>query len=151
MISKALSGDDRYKNRLRTTLSHEYGHVHYHAYLWNLEPPRADLLRQSPNADKQICKRDSILDARETDWMEWQAGYVCGALLMPVKALRNLVRQYQEAQGLYGPVGINDSHGQRLIEATQKAFEVSADAARVRLIKLKVLGAASAGPSLFNR
>ncbi len=49
MISETLSGDDRYKNRLRTTLTHEYGHVHFHAYLWELEPPRADLLKQTPN------------------------------------------------------------------------------------------------------
>ena len=150
-ISETLSGDDRYKNRLRTTLTHEYGHVHFHAYLWELEPPRPDLLKQTPNADKQICKRDTILDARDPDWMEWQAGYVCGAILMPAKPLRDLARRHQEAHGLYGEVGVHDSHARALIEATQKVFEVSADAARVRLLKLKVLGATSAGPSLFQQ
>ena len=34
-----------------------------------------------PVANK--CKRDNIVGASETDWMEWQAGYVCGAILIP--------------------------------------------------------------------
>lgn len=150
-ISRALSGNERYKNRLRTTLTHEYGHVHWHAYLWDVEPPGPDLLRQSPHADKRSCKSDFILDARETDWMEWQAGYVCGALLMPVTPLRALVRKYQESYGLYGAVSANDAHGQALIDAVQKEFDVSADAARVRLHKIKVFSTVSAGPSLFSR
>src|SRR5690606_3646096 len=95
-ISEALSNDQRRENRLRTTLTHEYGHVRFHAYLWEMNPPRADLLRQNPNAAKQICKRDNILGAAETDWMEWQAGYVCGALLMPLSPLKRIVGDYQE-------------------------------------------------------
>ncbi len=77
-IASVLTEDDRRQNRLRTTLRHEWGHVHFHAYLWEVEPPPPDFLRQQPNRDKVICKRDSMLDAAQTDWMEWQAGYVCG-------------------------------------------------------------------------
>jgi hypothetical protein len=33
LISKHLSKGDRYINRLRTTLAHEWGHVHFHAFL----------------------------------------------------------------------------------------------------------------------
>ena len=82
-ISACLAGDENRQNRLRTTLAHEYGHVRFHAYLWDLEPPGPDLLKSNPNASMQICYRDNILDAAQTDWMEWQAGYVCGALLCP--------------------------------------------------------------------
>jgi hypothetical protein len=32
---------------------------------------------------EQVCKRDGIINARQSDWTEWQAGYACGALLMP--------------------------------------------------------------------
>jgi hypothetical protein len=149
-ISARLAEDDRRQNRLRTTLTHEYGHVHFHAYLWETEPPGPDLLRQNPNANKQICKRDTILDARQTDWMEWQAGYVCGALLMPVSWVRRLVGGYLESHDLYGAVGRTDSHGRALIEAVVKKFDVSADAARIRLLKLGILGESSAGPSLFS-
>lgn len=149
-ISASLAEDERRENRLRTTLTHEYGHVHFHAYLWELEPPQTDLLSHNPNADKQICKRDNILDASQTDWMEWQAGYVCGALLMPVTQVRRLVGDYQESHGLYGIIGYNDPHGRALIDAVQTAFHVSSDAARVRLLKLGFLGEISAGPSLFT-
>jgi len=149
-ISAKLADDDRRENRLRTTLTHEYGHVHFHTYLWEMEPPQRDLLARNPNANKQICKRDTILDATQTDWMEWQAGYVCGALLMPVSHVRRLVGAYQETHGLFGAVGHAGTHGQALIAEMQTAFQVSADAARVRLFKLGVLGEADAGPSLFS-
>ena len=98
----------------------------------------------------QICYRDNILDAAQTDWMEWQAGYVCGALLMPASRVRELAGVYLESHGLFGVVGQRDSHGLSLIESARTGFEVSADAARIRLLKLGILGAASAGPSLFN-
>ena len=149
-ITENLSNDERRENRLRTTLTHEYGHVHFHAYLWEIEPPGPNLLRQNPNANKQICKRDDILDAAQTDWMEWQAGHACGALLMPVSYLRRVVGAYQEANNLFGIIGTSSEHGQALIARIQQEFQVSADAARVRLLKLNILGAADAGPSLFD-
>lgn len=150
-ISSELAGDERRENRLRTTLTHEYGHVHFHAYLWELEPPRRGLFKDTANGNRQICKRDNILDAAQSDWMEWQAGYACGALLMPLTPVRRLVGTYQESHGLYGVIGLNDSHGRSLIEAVQSGFQVSADAARVRLIKLRILGESGAGASLFSR
>lgn len=149
-IAEALSNDERRENRLRTTLTHEYGHVRFHAYLWEMEPPGPDLLRQRPNADKQICKRDGILEASQNDWMEWQAGYCCGALLMPLSPVRQIVTAYQETNGLFGAIGTGSVHGQALIQKVQQHFQVSADAARIRLLKLNVLGAVDAGPSLFS-
>lgn len=149
-IAAGLANDTRRENRLRTTLTHEYGHVHFHAYLWQVEPPTPDLLRQNPNANKQICKRDGILNAAQSDWMEWQAGYVSGAILMPVSRLRQIVGTYLEANGLFGVVGARGAHGQALIEQVQKEFQVSVDAARVRLFKLNILGTEDAGPSLFS-
>lgn len=149
-ISAKIAEDKRRENRLRTTLTHEYGHVHFHSYLWELEPPQPDLLLHNPHANKQICKRENILDAAQTDWMEWQAGYVCGALLMPASLVRKLVGDYLEAHDLYGMIGSNDSHGQALIDAVQSAFQVSANAACIRLFKLRFLSEASSGQSLFS-
>ncbi len=34
------------------------------------------------------CYRENIIDAPESDWTEWQAGWVSGAILMPASALR---------------------------------------------------------------
>ena len=135
-IAERLSSDERYSNRLRTTLTHEYGHVKFHAYLWDMEPPGPDLLRRAPRASMQVCYRDMILNAAQSDWMEWQAGYVCGALLMPASRVRRLVSAYLESHGLFGAVGEGDSHGAALIESVETEFEVSADAARIRLLKL---------------
>lgn len=150
-ISASLANDDYRENRLRTTLTHEYGHVHFHAYLWEVARLHDDLFLQNPNANKQICKRDTILDAKSSDWMEWQAGYVCGALLMPASHVRRLVSAYLETHGLFGVVGHAGEHGQVIIYKIQEAFQVSAEAAKVRLFKLGVLGKADAGPSLFSR
>ena len=82
-ISAMLAEDERRINRLRTTLMHEYGHVYFHAYLWELGTLQFDLLPHNPHANKEICKRENIIETAQTDWMEWQAGYVCGALLGP--------------------------------------------------------------------
>ncbi len=116
-ISKVLAADERYQNRLRTTLAHEYGHVHFHAYLWDTQPPGADLLRRNPDANRQICKRDKILGAAQYDWMEWQAGYVCGAILMPASRVRRLAGDYLESHHLYGPK-LDTHHDARLMVLT---------------------------------
>lgn len=148
-ISGALADDSKRENRLRTTLTHEWGHVHFHSYLWELEPPGHDLLSRNPNAIRQICKRDTILDARQADWMEWQAGYVCGAILMPVSRVRGLAGEYFEAEGIFGGAPADSLHAHHLIAAVAHAFGVSEAAARIRLLKLNLIGA-EAAPSLFN-
>lgn len=149
-IAAPLADDAKRENRLRTTLTHEFGHVHFHAYLWDMEPPQPDLLKRKPEANKQICKRDNLIGAAQTDWMEWQAGYVCGALLMPVSRVRELVRRYQEPKGLFGPIKVEGIHGQELIEEVRGAFQVSAHAAKVRLLKLGLADLKGSGPSLFS-
>jgi len=151
LISETLSAADNRQNRLRMTLAHEYGHVRFHAYLWDIEPPSVDLLKANPGANMQVCFREKILDTAQANWMEWQAGYAGGALLMPVSRVRALIATYCETHNLFGVVGQNDSHGRTLIETVRAAFDVSADAARIRLLKLGILCAKSAGPSLFDR
>ena len=149
-IASVLTEDERRENRLRTTLTHEWGHVHFHAYLWEVEPPPPDLLRQQPNRDKVICKRDSMLDAAQTDWMEWQAGYVCGAILMPKTAVLTLCRRFAEDHGVFRAVSLQAAAGPALISQVVSAFKVSADAARVRLLKLNLVTEAAPNQSLFS-
>lgn len=149
-ISAELSNDPRRENRLRTTLTHEYGHVHFHAYLWAMQPGGSpDLLNPKASTEPSHCKRDTMLNAPQTDWMEWQAGYVCCALLMPLSPLRRIVGAYQEAHGLFGPASPDSPHAQALIGQLVEAFQVSEDAARVRLAKLDFIGG-ERGPALFG-
>ncbi len=150
-IVAQLAYDDIRQNRYRTTLTHEYGHVHFHAHLFATEPRAGDLFGSGPagRGGEQVCKRDGIINARKTDWMEWQAGYVCGALLIPITHLRRLIATYQEAHGLFGPIVAASEHGVALINSVRSEFQTSADAARVRLAQLGHLQVQDHGRSLF--
>ena len=150
-IVAELAYDEVRQNRYRTTLTHEYGHVHFHAYLFATEPRGGDLFNSAPaKGGEQVCKRDGIINARKTDWMEWQAGYVCGALLMPITQLRRVVSGYQETHGLFGPIVAGSERGAGLINIVRAEFRVSADAARVRLMQLSHIQAQDRGRSLFG-
>jgi hypothetical protein len=149
-VAARLSEDPRYENRLRTTMTHEYGHVRFHGYLWEASPPTPDLLKSKPSANRQICKRETIVGARQSDWMEWQAGYVCGALLVPVTAARSVLKGYMELHNLYGALHPESDMAAGAIRLIVDRFQVSPDAARVRLFQLGVFDAATPGKSLFG-
>ncbi len=149
-IARELSEDPRRVNRLRTTLTHEFGHVTFHAVLCrsNGSAPLPLFETMVPTFSPR-CHRDTILTARSSDWMEWQAGYACGAFLMPLTAITGTVGEMLAAKGLYAPLGVNTPEGDALISTVQTRFLVSADAARVRLLKLGYLAQGAVGTPLF--
>lgn len=150
-ISAALSEDDRRENRLRTTLTHEYGHVRFHGYLFEARQRQSSLFDLAPAQPEVVsCKRDRMIDAPATDWLEWQAGHVCGALLMPVSAVRRTLGPIHDRLGSSEPVRAASSAGEQMIEAVVEGYQVSREAARVRLTRLGYLGASSGSHSLFN-
>ena len=53
--------------------------------------------------------------------MEWQAGYVCGALLIPVAHFRRVVSGYQQTNGIFGPVAAGSEHAAALIDKVRLA------------------------------
>lgn len=141
-IDAGLAEDERRENRLRTTLTHEWGHVHYHTYLFDFSVGPSTLLPSAAGAaNLQICTRATMVDAPRHDWMEWQAGYVCGAILMPAKAVREFARQFVETGGVPSPISPTSGHGQKLIDLTVRGFQASRQAAEVRLLRLGVLSA----------
>ncbi len=83
--------------------------------------------------------------------MEWQAGYVCGAILMPRRPLQEAVRSYRTDAGLGAAVlDVGSAEGDRLIHEVAERFAVSREAARVRLLKLNLLAEGGhVGPGLF--
>jgi hypothetical protein len=129
------------ENRLRTTLTHEYGHVHFHRFMFeDGQGATGSLFAQAHAAQGNRCHRDAIIGAPERDWMEWQAGYACGAILMPVTALFDAVQQFRtENNLLYSNLSLQSESGQNLITAVAAGFETSRDAARVRLLKKGIL------------
>ncbi len=150
-IAHGLSEQGRSENRLRTTLSHEYGHVKFHDPLWQrMRTPTLNLFAETISISVQKCQRAKIVSAATSDWMEWQAGYICGALLMPVGQLRKLMRMYLEHNNLYAPLSISMTAAPQLITQVASQFAVSRDAARIRLIKMGYLTEQEVGPSLFS-
>src|SRR5437762_3145180 len=139
-IERSLSTDPRMFNRLRTTLTHELGHVVFHKIMFD-GPRTASLFELSPGPVlSNACKRDKILDAPRTDWMEWQAGFACGAFLMPQGPLSVAIRRTAEERGLpAGKFSATSEHGIALIADIAIRFGVSKDAARVRLEQRDVL------------
>jgi hypothetical protein len=125
-ISSVLSESPAKAARLRTTLAHELGHVLFHAFLWS-----------GSGLQGVRCLRDSIARPRGTDWLEWQAGYACGAILMPAAAVRATA---EESPGLRSePLFFRGAAASALVRRVQRAFDVSQQAALVRLLQLGLL------------
>src|SRR5581483_8263475 len=137
-IAEDLSVDARRAHRLRTTLTHEYGHVKFHGYLFEIEEP-SPLLAELAQERSPKCRRQSILDAAPVDWMEWQAGYACGALLMPVSEAKHAIRDFFESNDLFAPIEADSAPAGKLRGIIARLFDVSDDAARIRLLKLGAL------------
>ena len=133
-IAKYLSEQPIRKNRLRSTLAHEYGHVVFHNFLWTLDPHRAPTT--SRRARPPRCRRARIIAAPQVDWIEWQAGYAGGALLMPITAVGELVEESFREWGIARRIEPGTDAHRDLIDRVAAAFGVSKDAAKTRLMKL---------------
>lgn len=143
-ISNRLSSQARFENRLRTTLTHELGHVKFHAFMFDVERPQSLFASDQSEANK--CKRDSILGAVLSDWMEWQAGFACGAFLMPSTALSEFAIA---DMGAYSKMHASSPEGLQLILNVADYFQVSREAARVRLLQQRILTELIADTKLF--
>ncbi len=138
-ISKEISGHPGLENRFRTTLSHEFGHVRFHDFMYQMRDGESLFTTTATHVNAK-CNRTSIIGASQQDWMEWQAGYVCGAILMPRHPLQEAVRSYRTAVGLGSAVlDVGSAEGDALIREIAERFAVSREAARVRLLKLNLL------------
>lgn len=141
-IAAELSEDIRRENRLRTTLTHELGHVLFHAWLFDPSGKTGQLFsEESVVPTTQVCKRETILNALEVDWMEWQAGHISGALLMPGSVVKEEAKTQLLAIGApaFRPVVATDPFGSALVRSISGKFQVSTEAARIRLLRLSIL------------
>ena len=109
-----------------------------------------DILQEVMELTKAKTKREAILTASPTDWMEWQAGYASGAFLMPISAVRDLVGELRSETSDLAPIALGTGVAEELIGRVQGAFSVSAEAARVRLLKCGYIVEASPNASLFS-
>jgi Zn-dependent peptidase ImmA (M78 family) len=133
-ISQRLAAT-RYHNRFRFTLAHEYGHVWFHAPLWR--KPEQDPAR--PATPCWTCYRDTIGNAPENDWMEWQADHLGGALLMPRSYLFEWAGEIAMREGKIPPLQADSDLGRAVMQRVMRRCQVSEQAARVRLLRLGLL------------
>jgi hypothetical protein len=68
--------------------------------------------------------------------MEWQAGYICGAMLMPKRRVDLLAGAFGKERCARVPLKVDSIDAQALTNRLTGLFDVSRDAARVRLLKL---------------
>lgn len=139
-----------HENRLRTTLAHEFGHVHLHAYLIAMLDGQMSLGFANQKPAAIACRSDTIVAAKKTDWREWQASYASGAMLMPRSHLQKIVGEIQRLHGIVGSIPATSANGQLYIDTVVENFSVSRDAARVRLSILNFIGQEAATSSLFS-
>jgi Zn-dependent peptidase ImmA (M78 family) len=137
-IAERLTSDDRRSNRYRTTLAHELGHVILHDPLFQEKLATGDLFAAT-SEERLVCKRDTMVDAPQSDWMEWQASYFSGALLMPRRPMIDLAKE--QSDGLSGAPRVGTNRATKLLSSAIERFIVSQDAARVRLSVLGLLAA----------
>jgi hypothetical protein len=130
-IARELSFQHWREHRKRSTLPHEYGHVHWHTWLFD---------RYCNRQERHKCLRAQIvLASGDIDWMEWQAGYISGAMLMPRSRVQLHVAAFRAERGVAGRLDEESIEGQLLIQRTSELFKVSPEAARVRLRQLGYL------------
>jgi hypothetical protein len=149
-IWRELTEKDRYENPLRTTITHEFTHVRHHGPLFELHRSQAALFGDNRNKT-WICKREQVEGHGKPDWMEWQAGYCSGALLMPRQALRGVFTHFLKDHNIVAAqVGKGTLEEIELVTTVVKRFEVSRKAATVRLRQLRYLVEGGAGQHTFR-
>jgi hypothetical protein len=134
---EAVLWEERTGHRLRTTLSHEYGHVHLHTPLFDAKGAQNSLDLFPSCCEAQKCHRDTLLPVQQGgDWLEWQAGYISGAILIPATHVCELINQIARTTGNYDSAVCGTPYANALINTVKDTYDVSKDAARVRLIQL---------------
>lgn len=133
LISRKL-GDYMYENRRRTTLSHELGHTIFHRSLWDYQ--QIPLFERDNSSIVIQCMRRDIIGANKNNWLEWQAGYASGAILMPISRVKEVASEVHDLLGSSSIISTTSSPGFGLISRVRKTFSVSKLAAKIRLIQL---------------
>jgi hypothetical protein len=132
-VSEKLSANEGRENRYRTTLAHELRHAVFHDEAFQLRFASGDLLGDR-GASIIVCKRETMIDAPQVDWMEWQASYASCAFLMPRDAMADLLRPLVVADWARKRVSneIAAMVGKRLVVVSEANEGAQLNAARIK-------------------
>lgn len=133
------------RGRWRATLAHEASHVVIHRPLFELPPEQPRLFGEHAEPAQETqrlmrCQKRNVLYRGTTsDWREVQANQGMAALLMP----RSIFLEVSRALLPGGrPPSLGTQEARQLIGELASRFEVSRQAAEIRLATLGVVGAA---------
>jgi Zn-dependent peptidase ImmA (M78 family) len=137
-IAAELSRQWFRENRLRTTLGHELGHILLHLPLWREQCMTG--WQEGEVLIVQACRREAVEDnPSRSDRIEWQAGYISGALLMPKRRIDLLIGKFTPTYSDCPVLLAGSADAEELVERVTIAFRVSRSAARFRLGQLGVI------------
>ena len=149
LTGAALDDDDSplgLKGRWRATVAHEACHVLFHRCLFNLSSQQASLFGEEDDSGEpakrlQRClKRDVVYSRKGSDWREVQANMGMAALLMP-RPLFVAVCQKQLLRLGKDRIYADTPEADAIASQVARAFQVSRQAAMIRLKTLEVLAA----------
>lgn len=133
------------RGRWRATLAHEASHVVIHRPLFELPPEQPSLFghhggpAQEPQRLMRCQKRSVLYRGTTSDWREIQANQGMAALLMPRSVFLEVTRALLRGSR---PPALGTLETRQLIGDVASRFEVSRQAAEIRLATLGVVGAA---------
>lgn len=130
-LSRQRQQFQRYRDNL--TAGNSTAARHPVSYTPSPRPPRKRI-NTGPR-----CHRTFIFDAPVFDWMEWQASYVCGAVLMPAAALRAFIKKYLPDGKPSRNTASTSSLAEELVFLAAGTFDVSPETARIRLTRLGII------------
>ena len=147
LTGAALDDDDSplgLRGRWRATVAHEGCHVLFHRCLFNLSPQQGSLFGEDSDSHEpaqrlQRClKRDVLYGRMGADWREVQANMGMAALLMP-RQLFVAVCQKEMVRLGKDRICADTPEADAIAGHLAKAFQVSRQAATIRLKTLEVL------------
>lgn len=142
------------RGRWRATLAHEAAHVILHRYLFDPDmapirrgdyrDPETQVESQSSGAlnrvrclHRDVSAEDSIVRKSTPNWREVQANRGMAALLMPEALFIRFAALHGGVKGM--PVSRDSPEGAALVSTVAEAFEVSRQAASLRLQAYEML------------
>lgn len=127
--------------RWRATIAHEAGHVLLHTVLFAQSSANLDLFaaRDLETSGTQRCLKRDLGSSGSADWREFQANQAMASLLMPRSLFAEVVRSLLDEAfpGHRGPA--SEEMLTTLSLTAAQTFKVSRQAARIRIIGLKLV------------
>ena len=151
LTGSALDCDDSplgLSGRWRATVAHEATHVLLHRMLFEVDEHQGLLFPDPAAADRdsslmRCLKRDVSYGPTVSDWREVQANRGMAALLMPRRVFERLARRDLIALGASrSGLRVGDPVVTQLVHRLAERFEVSRQAASIRLQTLGFVGGA---------